>query len=160
MVSYFSKMADSSIKKKLLSTLQAILENNSKETRLALEFAKESRDNETKSTAGDKYETGRAMADIEVQKLDMQLAKHKQMLSDIQRIASLPSGSGKAVQGSLIRTDSGWYFLALAMGRLQVEGKEVAVISPFSPLGQAFGGVKPGDEVVFQGRTMRILEVE
>jgi len=88
MVSYFSKMADSSIKKKLLSTLQAILENNSKETRLALEFAKESRDNETKSTAGDKYETGRAMADIEVQKLDMQLAKHKQMLSEF-RVAAV-----------------------------------------------------------------------
>jgi len=68
--------------------MRVSVEEHARQTRLALDFAKESRDNETKSTAGDKYETGRAMADIEVQKMDMQLAKHKQMLSEF-RVAAV-----------------------------------------------------------------------
>ena len=51
-----------------------------------IQLAKESRDNETKSTAGDKYETGRAMVQFELEKNKVQLNKAIQLKNELSQI--------------------------------------------------------------------------
>ena len=61
------------IKAALVAQLLQHLEQNIAETEQAIASAKESRDNESKSSAGDKYETGRAMMQIELENNGRQL---------------------------------------------------------------------------------------
>jgi len=59
----------------------------------------ESRNSDTKSSAGDKFETSREMAQIEIKKLDDQIQKTQQFLFDLKADTSL-----------LIKTDKGFFF--------------------------------------------------
>ncbi|REE00552.1 3-oxoacyl-ACP synthase [Marinoscillum furvescens] len=110
--------------------------------------------NETKSSAGDKYETGRAMMHLEKEKVAGQLdqvLKMEQVIRGIKPEKELD----KAALGSLIKTENGHFFLSVSLGA--VDG--VVCLSPVAPLGQALLNATPGDKVSFQGRTFDILEV-
>jgi hypothetical protein len=56
------------IKKQILYKIIEIIDNRIESTKIALAAAKESRDNETKCSVGDKYETSRTMMQLEVEK--------------------------------------------------------------------------------------------
>jgi len=64
----------------------------------------ESRNSDTKSSAGDKFETSREMAQIEIKKLDDQIKKTQQFLFDLKADTSL-----------LIKTDKGFFLFVLLM---------------------------------------------
>ncbi len=96
---------------------------------------------ETKSSAGDKYETGRAMAQLEIQKLTKQLADKENML----RILSMidPGKVSKKVElGCLVQTDSACYFISVSLGKVALDGTEWFCISPASPIGLRLMGLK------------------
>ena len=63
----------------IIQELNVIIDQKIDEAKSSISAAKESRDNETKSSVGDKYETGRAMAQIELDKLYEQLEKSIKM---------------------------------------------------------------------------------
>lgn len=151
-------MTYTDLKPQILARLREQLESYLEQTEMALEFAKESRDNETKSTAGDKYETGRAMADIEVQKLENQRAKHQQMMAELDRVGQ-NVGSRQAVLGSIVATDLNLYFLSIGLGRVVVEGRDVVAVSPASPIGQVLMGAHAGQLLRFQEKEFRVLEI-
>jgi len=123
-----------------------------------IDSAKESRDNDTKSSAGDKYETGRAMMHIEVEKHEVQLSKTLKLKNDLSRI-SLKKEHRKVDYGSLIKTDKGIYFISIGIGKIEVDNTIVYAISLNSPLGKQLKGKEKEDEVQFQGREFRIKEI-
>jgi hypothetical protein len=116
-------------------------------------------DEETKSTAGDKHETGRAMMQLEQEKLSVQMAEVQQLQQVLDRIQleDLPPGIG---EGNVVLTSQGNYFLAISAGKVELEGKLFYLISLASPIGVALMGKKAWEVVSFRGQEFRILEVQ
>ena len=102
---------------------------------------------ETKSSAGDKHETGRAMLQLEMEKASQQLAGIKQMKTILNKVNLDPSHIVKL--GSLVMTDQENYFLAISAGEISIEGMTYFAISPSSPIGKLVLGKKAGDSVKF-----------
>jgi hypothetical protein len=113
---------------------------------------------ETKSSAGDKYETARSMNQLEKDMLARQLAENKKELAAMMEVNV--TGEYDDVQaGSLIRSGDMYFFILGGLGKMTVENATVFVISPNAPLARSLMGKKTGDEIRFNGQTMEILEL-
>ncbi len=96
--------------------------------------AQEAANSETKGSAGDKHETGRAMMHLEKEKNALQLVEHLKLKKVLAQIS--PEETHQHVRlGSLILTNSGIYYLSIAIGKVEIGGKIYFVISPVSPIG-------------------------
>ena len=114
--------------------------------------------NETKSSVGDKYETGRAMMHLEKNKFAIQLSEAlqlKQQLAQIQQDKICI----QVEQGSLIKTNKGYFFIAVSIGKMILSQQAYFVISLASPIGKVFHHTKKGDNISFRKTTYQILEI-
>ncbi len=124
----------------------------------AMKDAQEAANNEEKSSAGDKYETTRAMMQIEKDKNAKQLEetiKLKKALSQINPKAS----SDTVALGSLVLTDKVNFYISISVGKLKIEQTEYLAIAPTSPLGSIFMNKKADDTASFNGQTYKISAV-
>jgi len=124
----------------------------------AIHSASNAAKDEEKSSAGDKYETGRAMMHLELSKYHTQLeqaAKEKRVLDSINCTES-PKQIGL---GSVVKSTHGNYYLAVAVGSLDFEGATFITISPASPIGQLLMGLKVGDTFTFRLQSYTIGKV-
>jgi transcription elongation GreA/GreB family factor len=103
--------------------------------------------NDSKSTAGDKHETARAMMQIEQEKLSNQLNLLLQQEQVLRRIDSNVK-SEAVVNGSLVKTNQGWIYISIPLGKIVVDGESVMCLSAQSPLGREIVGKRAGDTVV------------
>jgi transcription elongation GreA/GreB family factor len=146
------------IKQQLYQRCQAYLAQRITNAQEAIQAAQASANDEIKSSAGDKYETGRAMMQLEMEKNSIQLAealKLKRLLDQIRVDQSPP-----AIQpGSLVITDQGNFFIAISVGQLVVEGKTYIALSAESPLGAKLKGLKVGESFHFSNKTYKITQV-
>ncbi|TDN40097.1 3-oxoacyl-ACP synthase [Hymenobacter sp. UV11] len=127
--------------------------------RAGMAAAQESSNSETKSSAGDKYETGRAMAQQERDRHAAQLHEAQQLLTMLQKIN--PELASKVVRpGALATTSLGLFYISIGAGKLTTaEGYEFMAVSPAAPLAEALSGKKAGEEVVFNGKKIKLAEV-
>ena len=110
---------------------------------------------ETKSSAGDKYETGRAMMQLEQEKNARQLMEAMKLKKALDQLN--PARECKEVTpGALIFTNNGNYYLSAGIGKLVLNGTEYMAISAVSPLGQQLKGLPAGQEAKVNGRTFKI----
>ena len=114
--------------------------------------------NESKSTAGDKHETGRAMIHLEQEKLHQQLAEAKLVLAELQQIKS--EKSDKIKLGSLVKTNRGSFFFAASLGKVNFENDTVFVVSTKAPIAKQFTGKQVSEKVQMNGTVYDILSVE
>lgn len=120
---------------------------------------KESGSNETKSTAGDKHETALAMLQIEQANMRGQLQDAVAKKSLLEKIN--PDVSAIMIlNGSLVKTNHGYLFLSVALGKASIEGHEVIALSPASPLGQKMMGLKVGESAEMNGKKYTIESIE
>ncbi|MEM6515190.1 MAG: GreA/GreB family elongation factor [Bacteroidota bacterium] len=118
----------------------------------------ESLNSETKSSAGDKHETGRAMIQLEREKLGERLAEIEKNQIILTKINS--SQSAKSVGlGSLVFTNKANYFISVSLGEIEVNGTKFYAISSASPIGQALLGKKVNDNVEFRGQKFTMQDV-
>lgn len=117
------------------------------------------RNSDTKSSAGDKHEVGRAMVQQELDQLELQLAKTRALLHELDRIP-VERTFDQVAFGSLVTTDQGSYFIAIGMGAVEVNNATCYAISLASPIGQVLRGKMDGDEINFNGKTLRILSIQ
>ncbi|SDH04162.1 GreA/GreB family elongation factor [Psychroflexus sediminis] len=113
---------------------------------------------ETKSSAGDKHETGRAMLQLEREKAGHQLAEIEKLSTVLSKI-NTEERPGKAGVGSLVFTSKAHYYIAVSLGALEADGKPVYAISPGTPIGQLLMGRQVGDELRFNGNSFVIEQV-
>jgi hypothetical protein len=113
---------------------------------------------EEKSSVGDKYETARAMAQIERDKAAMQLAEALKTCEALQKIDA-DCVHQKIEWGSLIETDRGWYFLAVPLGRIHLSGVDCMAISTMSPIGKLLLGKMKGNQISLNGQPISISAV-
>ena len=112
---------------------------------------------ETKSSAGDKFETSREMMKQEIERNQQLLQQAQEMKATIEKLSL--SHREAIGPGSLVQTDQGWLYLAIGIGKLVVEGTEVFVISPSAPIGTLLVGKKAGDRFTFRETTYTIINV-
>lgn len=124
----------------------------------AMQQAQQAANTEEKSTAGDKYETGRAMAHLEKEKAAVQLFEANKLREALHKINPEMS-TPKTALGSVIITDNGNYYLAISAGKLYIQDKQFLALSPASPLGTQLINRAVGDKVTFQGKTLSIISV-
>jgi transcription elongation GreA/GreB family factor len=105
---------------------------------------KESGTNETKSTAGDKHETALAMLQIEQANTRAQLREVLAQKVALEKINPALSAA-IIVNGSLIKTNRGYLFMSVALGKAVIDHNTVIALSPQSPLGQKLLGLKVAD---------------
>ena len=114
---------------------------------------------ETKSSAGDKFETGRAMLHIEQDNIRRQEAETMAQKAVLDAID--PNSHHERIGlGSLVKTTGGYYFLSTALGKITVEGQVVIALSVQSPLGSKLMGLGVGSIVVMNGKELIVEEVE
>jgi hypothetical protein len=118
-----------------------------------------STNNETKSSAGDKYETGRAMLQIEQDNVRKQLKEVLEQKLFFERL-DISSTADTIKKGSLVKTHNTYFFVSLGLGKSMVEGVQVIAISVLSPLGQAFKGRKMNESISLNGTTYLIESIE
>ncbi len=114
---------------------------------------------ESKSSAGDKYETGRAMIHLEVDKLLLQLEQYKGLKKTL-ATAGQNQNSGIIGFGSVVKTSAANYFISIPVGEILVENEKFYAIGINSPIAQALLGKKEKENFSFNGNTNKILLVE
>ncbi len=146
-------------KEKVLQELIRLLNSRIDEIKNAITLLRESRDNESKSSAGDKYETGRAMAQIELDKLEQQLQNQNTLQTELLKIQPKVV-SEKVSFGSLVNTSTGKYFISVGLGKIALDQEIIYAVSLASPIGQALMGTQQGDMITFNANSIQILNVE
>ena len=120
---------------------------------------KESLASETKSSAGDKHETGRALIQLEQEKLSQQLLELEKATNILQRVDPLQQNTTVHL-GSLVRTDKASYFLAVSCDVFRSDVPDTFCISVNAPIAQAMLGKQAGESFVFNGISHTITQVE
>lgn len=146
------------IKARLYQLCEEYINQRIETSRRAITEIQTSANEETKSSAGDKYETGRAMAQLEVEKNSHQLAeamKLKHALAQI-HVDQKPS----CVQpGAFVITDRAALFIAISLGKVLMEGKTYLVIGANAPLAIQLMGSKVGDTRIFNDQSYTVKEL-
>ena len=146
------------LKSELHRQCLAIVNQRITTVKKAIADAQATANSDTKSSAGDKYETTRSMMQLEIEQYSTQLGeamKLKEALTKINPV--LPT---TVVQpGSLVLTDHGDFYLATSVGSMTVNDKPYVVLSPVSPVGACMMGLKTGGEFVFNKKTFVLKDV-
>ncbi|WP_324676340.1 3-oxoacyl-ACP synthase [Hymenobacter sp. GOD-10R] len=146
------------IKNELHAACQAYVQQRIDAAQQAMQAAQESANNETKSSAGDKYETGRAMAQEERNRNAVQLQEALKLQAELTRID--PEKACDTVRpGALVATNLGQFYLSISAGKLISDGKEYFAVSSAAPIAVAMNGKRAGEEVLFNGKKIQIAEV-
>ncbi|GAB7089522.1 hypothetical protein [Marinifilum fragile] len=146
------------LKVDLYNQVQELIQSKIKTNQESLSALKESVGNETKSTAGDKHETGRAMMHLEQEKVMRQLANNQKLKSVVDRIS--PKINNETVQlGSLVITNHISFYVLAGLGQMELNGQNYFIVSFQSELVQAFKGKRKGDNLTFKGQNYTIQEI-
>ena len=146
------------IKQELYRLCQEYVDRRIEVSRAAIAQAQEAANEETKSSSGDKYETGRAMMQLEIEKNAGQLTESLKLKYALGQI-SIDKQSDSVQPGSLVVTDREIFFVAISMGKVTYLNQSCIVISPASPLAIKLMGLKPGAKMVFNNHHYVVKEV-
>jgi transcription elongation GreA/GreB family factor len=114
--------------------------------------------NDAKSSAGDKHETGLSMMHMEQEKLTAKLQECLDQKAVIDRID--PAISAAIVSlGSLVKANGIFFFLSAALPKITLDGMNVLALSPQSPLGSKLIGNQVGHVCEINSTTYTIQEI-
>jgi len=114
--------------------------------------------NETKSSAGDKHETSRAMIQQEIDFANQRLKELQLAKNDLNKIN--PFLVNKSINtGSLIETNIGNIYFALALGKIKYQNLDFNVLSIQSPIGELLKEKNKGDKVILNGKEVIIHSI-
>jgi len=144
-------------KEKLLGQCREVVEKKIQILQTELSHLTQAKAEDTKSSAGDKYETGREMVNGEMNKLLGQMSGLKRSLATLN---NLPQATSEHVShGCLVKTQSDWIYIAISLGQMQVAKEKILVMSPAAPLAALLMGAKKGDSVNFRDNIYQIITI-
>ncbi len=145
-------------KQQLKDACITVLEDRIKTAEEAMQAAQEAANSDEKSSAGDKYETTRAMAHIEK---EMNARQLQQARSEMDALFTLNVDvlCTQVTTGAVVVGKEQVYFIALGLGRTTINGQKITLLSPQSPLAGLLHLKKAGDTFVFNGKEEEIVEV-
>ena len=151
-------MKNKALKSELLQLCQESLDIRLNSVTNTINDLQQSLQSETKSSAGDKHETGRAMVQLEREKAGHQLAEIQKIQITLSKINAEYSAKNIGL-GSIIFTTKANYFIAISSGELTFEKGSFYAISPSTPIGQLLLGKTTGDTITFRDNNFDILTV-
>ena len=124
----------------------------------AMDAAQIAANSEEKSSAGDKYETSRAMSHREK---DMQ---GRQLVSNQSELAALAAIDCNKINtlinaGSLVSCNKIQFFIVAGLGKITFEDQLIYLVSPQAPIAKNLIGKQVGDEIVFNNTSIVITEI-
>lgn len=114
--------------------------------------------NDTKSSMGDKYETGREMLQQEINNLQVQLNEILKQQDFLKQI--LIKTSDKAEKGAIVKTERGLFFISVSLGEINFENQKIICISPESPLAKAMDGKQKGEVFSLNNISQKIILIQ
>ena len=148
----------SDIKEQLLAELNRSIDSKIQAIKASIADISDSMKNDTKSSAGDKFETGREMMQIELNNKQQQLNKQLQVKKDLSQI-NLNRSYDKVEFGSLVMTNKGNYFMSVALGKILINQSSYFALSMASPIGQALKGATVGDKIHFNNQDIEVSDI-
>ncbi|HMJ67263.1 MAG TPA: hypothetical protein VK508_00125 [Cyclobacteriaceae bacterium] len=139
------------------------IENRIKAIREAMQQTQASADSETKSSAGDKYETGLSMMQLDMEKQAEQLNEAVRTRTSLEQVKLLDeissNGSGVVKPGSAVETSNGNFYIAISAGQLKASGQVYFAVSPATPIGSKLMGLKTGESFSFNGKNFTVNKI-
>ena len=120
--------------------------------------ARESANSEEKSSAGDKYETSRAMGHLAQEMQSKQLEDAKQELELINRL-TVDRLNAEAITGSVVICNDFIFYISLGLGHAQMDEQKVMLLSPKAPIANLLFQKKAGESFKFNSKQIQILDV-
>ena len=146
------------IKEELYKQCCVFIDNRLKNVNNVISEIQESLQSETKSSAGDKHETGRAMLQLEMEKAGQQLKEVQEMQTQLDRV-NLESNTAIVHLGSIVKTNTGTYFISISKGQIKIGENLFFAISSQSPIGKLLLGKKANEVVEFRDQQIKIIEI-
>ena len=146
------------LKERLYKQCQDALSQRLEVIKSTISDIQNSLQSETKSTAGDKHETGRAMLQLEREKAGNQLAELQKQIEILHKINPEASHS-KVALGSIVKTTVFNYFISVSAGEMTVKNETFYAISLSTPIGQLLVSKAVGDTIQFGAQKFIITEI-
>ncbi|MDC0006505.1 3-oxoacyl-ACP synthase [Winogradskyella sp.] len=146
------------IKEVLYNTCQAFLDSRLEVIQHAILDIQNALQSETKSSAGDKHETGRAMLQLEREKAGQQLSEIQKLQETLQKI-DLQSKSNKVTLGSVVKTSKANYFVAISAGEIKIDNTLYYAISASTPIAKLILSKEINDTITFRDSNFTIIEI-
>ena len=146
------------MKKNIIDFISNSIKEKISILKLELDSIQNEKNNITKSSAGDKFETSRSTMQIEYDKLNNQINILHNQLKLIESIDYSIKKSRVCI-GSLIKTDKSYYFICVGLGNYTIDKKTIYVISLASPIGKILNNKKEGDNIIFNNRSEKIQKI-
>lgn len=147
------------MKAEILEKVKEIIEKRMDTSWQAMEAAKNSANEEGKSSAGDKYETARAMGQLDREMNGRMYEQARQERLILEKINSQIVHTNVSL-GALVRTTMGDFFVAVGAGVVTLNGKNIMVISPQAPIGQILMGKTENDTFEFRTKNYKVISIE
>jgi hypothetical protein len=141
------KLAGQHIIEQRIATAKALIDN-----------AQEAANNEEKSSAGDKYETSRAMNQLEKEMHSKQLVQQRNELAMLHDVKT-DLIYNMATTGACIECEGMIFFIAAGLGKQTIEGKLIVFLSPQAPLAKQVQRKVAGERFAFNGKEITITAI-
>ena len=151
-------MPNKTLKVELIDQLISQIKQKILELSIQIRNTELAQQNDVKSSAGDKFETGREILQAELNKYEGQ----RKQLEQSVRVLHTISPNKRSLQiefGSLVQTQSVLYFISIGLGNIEINNHKVVAISLASPLGQALKGLNIGQCIKFRGADICIKNI-
>lgn len=146
-------------KKIVLDALALAIATKLNDFNKQLQNIMQSRNEDTKSSAGDKYETGRAMAQIEMEKLQTQLQILQNHAKSFKKFDALKNCE-EVANGAVFEASNGKFVMGIPFGKLMVGEALYHCISADSPFGKACMRKKVAESFSFMQQEITILWIQ
>lgn len=145
-------------KKKIFETCKSILLQRIADGEKAMLYAQEAANAEEKSSMGDKYETGRAMSQLARDMSAKQVFENKQELAKLLKLENVKIDH-TIFQGSLVTASGKLFYIAVGLGLINLDDKQVTVLSPIAPLAKLMLGKTVGEQFVLNQKMFKIEQI-
>lgn len=145
------------IKEQLIEAVKTELTRKHQQALILVQQLQESLFSESKSSAGDKHETARAMVQIELEQASKQLKEVEQLIHNFEKIKTISRST--IGLSSLIETNLGWFYLSIPLGKVQVDQQEIFCLGQSAPISNLLLQQKVGDVFSFGAKSFKILAI-
>jgi hypothetical protein len=146
------------MKEEILTRLHEMIDKQISNAKNAMDAAQESAMSDDKSSAGDKFETGRAMGhrdrDMYANQLALALSEKEALYKINVKVDHL-----FVSLGSLVHTTAGIFFISISMGKMVIDDKALYAVSPQAPISSSLIGKQNGENFIVRGQEHKILSI-
>ena len=143
----------------ILKHLLGHVDKDLEEAKARMASLKESLGAESKSSAGDKHETGRAMIHLEQERVQDTVGRLEHMRGILVQRAAQDKCIQRVSPGALVETTGPWVLVGVPLGKVQLPHALVLCVGAEAPLAQQWHGAQPGDQVALGPQKLTIQAI-